>query len=223
VWIAAAFGLLCVFLLERRHLPSRFPLILGFTMTVAFVTAVAGAFGFLDELARDLTESTLSMDDTGGTFAARVDGWVRLWESWVSAPFHTMLFGFPFGHGYRRLYNDVVIEFAPHNFYLDLILRVGLVGALLFLVPTIMALVHGLRAKTDSEYDYLLTRGLGVGLLAALVYFIAYPSYYIIGGATGVALAHLIGQRHRRRADRRPMEPVRSPLTGQIIGWRVER
>jgi len=223
VWIAAAFGLACVFALERRHLPRRFALMLGFTLTMTLGIAIAGAFGLLDDLARRLLESTLSMDDTGGTFAARIDGWVRLWEGWVTAPFHTMLFGYPFGHGYRRLYNDVVIEFAPHNFYLDLVLRVGIVGTILFMVPTLMAIVHGLRARTTSEFDYLLTRSVGVGLLAALVYFIAYPSYYLIGGATGIALAHLIRVRRQQNRLGVPLAPVRSPITGQIIGWRAER
>ncbi len=224
VWIAAAAGLLCVFMLERRHLPRRFALLLGFTLTITLVAAVAGAFGFLDELVRNLSASTLSMADSEGTFAARVDGWVRLLENWLAAPWHTVLFGFPFGHGYTRLYNGVVIEFAPHNFYLDLILRVGIVGTILFMLPTLMAIVHGLRARPESEFDYLLTRGLGVGLVAALVYFIAYPSYYIIGGATGVVLAHLIGQRRRKgRTQPLPLRAVRSPLTGQVIGWHAER
>ncbi|MBI5717885.1 MAG: O-antigen ligase family protein [Burkholderiales bacterium] len=223
VWIAAAVGLAVVFLLERRHLPRRFALMLGFVLTLTLVTAVATAFGFLDELGRRLLESTVTMADDEGTFAARVDGWIRLWESWIAAPAHTLFFGYPFGHGYTRLYNGVVIEFAPHNYYLDLLLRVGIVGTILFLMPTVMAVVHGLRVKTSSEFDYLLARGLGVGLLASLVYFVAYPSYYIIGAATGIALAHLIHHRRTMHARQQALSPVRSPVTGQIIGWRAER
>ncbi len=223
VWIAAAVGLMAVFLLERRHLPRRFALMLGFVLTLTLATAVATAFGFLDELGRRLLESTVTMAADEGTFAARVDGWVRLWENWVAAPAHTMFFGYPFGHGYTRLYNGVVIEFAPHNFYLDLLLRVGIVGTILFLLPTLLAITHCLSVKATSEQDYLLARGLGVGLAASLVYFIAYPSYYIIGGATGIALAHLIRHRHAQHSRQKTLTPVRSPLTGQVIGWRAER
>lgn len=223
VWIAAVVGLIAVMVLERRHLPRRFALLLGFVMTLMLATAIATAFGLLDELGRRLMESTTSMTDEGGTFAARVDGWIRLWENWVSAPTYTLFFGYPFGHGYTRLYNGVVIEFAPHNFYLDLLLRVGIVGTILFLLPTVLALLHGLRARTESETDYLISRGLGVALLASLVYFIAYPSYYLIGAATGIALAQLIHHRHTQHARVSPLAPVRSPITGQIIGWRAER
>ncbi|MBL8324584.1 MAG: O-antigen ligase family protein [Rubrivivax sp.] len=223
VWIAVGVGLLAVFLLERRHLPRRFALLLGFTMAVALATAIAAAFGMLDSLTRDLTRSTITMFESEGTFAGRVDGWIRLLEQWLAASPMTLLFGFPFGQGYTRLYNGVVIEFAPHNFFIDLLLRVGIVGTLLFLLATLLALLHGLFAKVISEFDYLLARGLGVALVASLVYFVAYPSYYLIGGATGLALAHLIAHRHRQRAPGRPLDPVRSPITGQVIGWHARR
>ncbi|MBL8344735.1 MAG: O-antigen ligase family protein [Rubrivivax sp.] len=223
VWIAAAVGLLCIFILERRHLPRRFALLLGFVMVGTLAVSVAGAFGLLDDLTRRLMQSTLSMTDSGGTFAARVDGWIRLLDNWTSGSFFELLFGFPFGQGYTRMYNGVIIEFAPHNFFLDLVLRVGLVGAILFILPTGMAMVHGLWGKADSEFEYLMLRGLGVCLLAAFIYFIAYPSYYLIGAATGISLSHFIRQRRVRADVRRPLDPVRSPLTGQIIGWRTER
>lgn len=223
VWVATAIGLAAVFVLERRHLPRRFALLFGFTLSMILVIAVVGATGALDDLARRLLESTLSMDDTGGTFYARVDGWIRLWESWLAASPYTLLFGFPFGTGYTRLYNGVVIEFAPHNFYLDLLLRVGIVGTLLFLLATTLAVVHGLFAKVSSEFDYVLTRGLGVSLLVALVYCWAYPSNYLVAGATGIMLAHLIKARRNRHLRSQALSPVRSPITGQVIGWRAER
>lgn len=222
VWVAAAIGLVMVLVLERRHLPRRFALLLGFTLALGLGIAAAGATGALDDLARRLLESTLSMDDTGGTFYARVDGWIRLWENWVAAPLYSLLFGFPFGAGYTRLYNGVVIEFAPHNFYLDLLLRVGIVGLLFFLLATTIATVHGLVAKPTSEVDYILTRGLGISVLVALIYCWAYPSNYTVAAATGVLLAHLIRSRHTQAKRTQALTPVRSPITGQVIGWRVE-
>ena len=224
VWIAAAIGLFSVLVLERRHLPRRFGLLLGFVLTLTLGVAVAAAFGTFDELAEQLLKSTTSMTDSGGTFAARFDGWVRLLDAWADAKTTTIIFGFPFGHGYTRLYNGVVIDFAPHNYFIDLMLRVGIVGLILFLLPTLMAVGHCLRVKTTSEFDYLLSRGLGVILLAALVYFIAYPSYYLIGGATGVALAHLIHYRQMRGwVQRSPFGPMRRVVPRNAVGWRTER
>lgn len=209
VWVAAAAGLLCVMALERKHLPRRFPLMLGFALVVTLSTAVAAWFGALDDLGRRLVQSTLSMGDSQGTFAARVDGWERLLETWTGASTQVVVFGFPFGHGYTRMYNGQLIEFAPHNFYLDLILRVGIVGAVLFMAATLVAIFGTLRAKVESEFGYLLNRGLAVGLIASLVYNIAYPSYYIVGAATGVALALVIAQRRRPAVATEPVTPLK--------------
>lgn len=203
VWIAALAGLLCVLILERRHLPKRFPMLLAFVGLVTLLVAVAASFGYLDDLTDRMVKSAVSMTDSQGTFAARVDGWVRLLESWTDASNKVLVFGFPFGRGYTRMYNGQLIEFAPHNFYIDLILRVGIVGAVLFLIPTCIAIVQSFRARSTSEFEYLLMRGLAVGLAASLVYYIAYPSYYILGAATGIALAQLIRLRRRQVEERR--------------------
>lgn len=223
VWIAAGVALAYVLWIERRHLPRRFPLLLGFVMALTLGVSIAGAFGVFDGLARQLTQSTLSMTHSEGTFAARVDGWIRLLENWLQGSAYEILFGFPFGQGYTRMYNGVIIEFAPHNFFLDLILRVGLVGAVLFTLPTLAAMVHGLLGRADSEFEYLMLRGLGITLLAAFIYFIAYPSYYLIGAATGMSIAHLIrARRMHREQPAAALQPVRSPITGQIIGWHAK-
>ena len=201
VWIAFLVGALYLMTQERKHLTRRLPLLIGLVLVFGLAITVGAGFGLLDELFERLTQSTLSMADSGGTFAARVDGWERLVDTWTESSVRTVLLGFPFGYGYTRLYNGQLIEFAPHNYYIDLVLRVGVIGAVIFVVATLMAIVHSLAAKTESEFEYLLMRSLGISLLAATVYYIAYPSYYILGGATGLALAQII--RYRRiRAQR---------------------
>jgi hypothetical protein len=217
VWIAAAIGLMCVFFLERRHLPKRLPMLLGFALIASLLISLAAGVGYFDELTRRMLQSTLSMADHQGTFAARVDGWERLVETWVESSTETIVFGFPFGRGYTRLYYGQLIEFAPHNFYLDLVLRVGVVGLALFLLATGIAIVHALRTDCASEFEYLLMRGLGVVLLASLVYYIAYPSYYILGGATGVALSHVIRQRRAQDIARQSRtRPARQATVGRM-------
>ena len=224
VWIAAVVGLLCVMLLERRHLLKRFPFLLGFVVVITLSATIAAWLGYLDELGRTLVQSTLSMGDPQGTFAARVDGWVRLVDSWTAASTQTLLLGFPFGHGYTRMYKDQLIEFGPHNFYLDLVLRVGIVGAILFMLVTLIAIVRSLRAKHESEFEYLLTRGLAVGLIASLVYYIAYPSYYIVGAATGIALAHIMRQqRLAGQARLIPKPTLQQRAVGRAAGKNVVR
>lgn len=213
VWIAALIGLLCVMFLERRDVPKRLPLLIGFLTVISLLASLAFGLGYLDELLRTMTRSALSMTDRQGTFAARVDGWDRLVDSWMESSTQSIMFGFPFGRGYARLYNGQFIEFAPHNFYVDLMLRVGVVGLLLFLLTTCLAIWHSFRAQYFSEFEYLLTRGIGVGLIASLFYYIAYPSYHILGAATGVALAQIIRQRRLRTVQSQDLiRSLRRPL-----------
>lgn len=192
VWIATLAGLGLVMVLERRHLPRRFPLLLAFVLLATLGVSIAVWLGHFDELGRQLVQSTVSMTDSGGTFAARIDGWIRLLESWAEGSLRVLMFGFPFGKGYVRYYNGQLIEFSPHNFYLDLLLRVGVVGLLLFLLATLMAIVFSWRSPVTSEADYLIKRGLAVGLVASLFYYVAYHSWYILGAATGIALAMMM-------------------------------
>ena len=224
VWIAAAVGLLSVLMLERRLLPRRFGLLLGFALSITLAIAVAATFGVFDDLAQRLLVSTVSMTDSGGTFAARADSWDRLLESWLEAQSYTLLFGFPFGKGYVRMFNGMVIDFAPHNFYLDLILRVGIVGAILFVVASGMVIVHGLRVKCATEFEYVLARGLGVVLLAAMVFCVVYPSNYTLCAATGVAMAQMIRQRrtHDWQQQTPPAETF-GTLIGRPMNWPVDR
>ncbi len=126
-------------------------------------------------------------------------------DDWMNSSLRTLLFGFPYGYGYRRVIRNIVIEFAPHNFYIDMLLRVGIVGLILMVWATLMATVHSLRAKTESEYEYLLLRGLGVTLIASILYYVPYPAFYLHGVVTGLALAQIIRYRaltaQRLRSD----------------------
>ncbi|MFO1295709.1 MAG: O-antigen ligase family protein [Rubrivivax sp.] len=195
VWIAAAIGLACVFFLERRQLPKRFGLLLAFGLALTVGLAVGVALGSLDDLGRRLQESFDTMAQADGTFAARVDGWVRLMDEWLESSPAVWLFGFPFGAGFTRMHFGRLVSWDPHNFYLHLLLRTGIVGALLFVLSSFWAIGHGLRAKCDSEVEYLATRGLAVVLLTTLVVLIAYRTHALAGAGTGVALSEMIRRR----------------------------
>jgi O-antigen ligase len=203
-WVAAGVGLACVLYLERRHLPRRFPLALGFALVASLVTGIAGALGYLDDMTRSLAQSVMTMSFTEGTLAGRIDGWDRLLSSWWESSMQTILLGYPFGRGYMRLANTEMIGFSPHNFYVDLVLRVGVIGMLLFLIPTCMAIARAMWLKCDSEFEYLFARGVACGLIAALVYCMAYPSFYLLTAAAGAALAYIA---HHGRSRRSPSPP----------------
>lgn len=225
-WIAIAIALFGVMVLERQRLPHRFGLLLGFALMATLGVAIAAAFGLLDDLGRRLVQSIDTIDDTQGTFAARFDGWLRLMDDWLAAPASVWLFGFPFGKGYTRLHFGAWIDFSPHNFYIDLLLRVGIVGMFLWVLPTAMVIVHGLRARCASEAEYLWTRGVAVLLLAVMVYCVVYPSNYLISAATGIAMSEMIRRRMAAAAAAGPLARQPAAMPGTVPGamhWRADR
>lgn len=201
VWTAFLVGMLYLLIQERRHLPRRLPLLFGFALLACASISLAVAFGLLDTLFERLVESIVSIGGRSSTFTARVDGWERLMGEWMDSSVRTILLGFPYGTGFRRVIGGIVIEFAPHNFYFDMLLRVGIVGCALFLLATSIATVHSLRAKVDSEFEYVLTRGLGLMLIASTVYYLAYPAFDVNGAVTGLALAQVM--RHAQLREQR--------------------
>lgn len=225
-WIATATALVAVMVLERQRLPRRFGLLLGFMLVATLGVAAAAAFGLLDELGRRLVQSVETMNDDQGTFAARFDGWLRLMDGWMNASPGVWLFGFPFGKGYTRMHFGVMVDFSPHNFYIDLLLRVGIVGMLLWVLPTAMVVAHGLRARCASEAEYLWTRGVAVLLLSVMVYCIVYPSNYLISAATGIAMSEMIRRRMAVTATARPVARQGAVMHGPVPGamhWRADR
>lgn len=74
----------------------------------------------------------------GGTFAGgRVTSWAALLKEWASSGSPTTyLLGKPFGSGYERFtsaYAREAVTYMPHNYYVQLLYRGGLVGLLAFL------------------------------------------------------------------------------------------
>jgi hypothetical protein len=88
------------------------------------------------------------------------------------------------------------------------LLRVGLVGTLLFTVATLMAMVRALSADTESEFEHLLLRGTGLLLLVSLVYYVPYQALYIHGAVTGLAMAQWVRYSDIRRARMREQARV---------------
>ena len=138
-------------------------------------------------------------------------------SDWIESSPGTVFFGYPYGTSYRRVVDRVVVEYSPHNFYVQLLLRTGVVGTSLFILATLMAMCHALFARVESESEHMLLRGLGVVLLASMVYYAPYQGFYVHGAITGLALAQLIRYRVirlvRREHSLKAAQPLNRPNT----------
>lgn len=203
VWLATVVAGAVLMVQERKHLPRQFPWLLGFVLLAGIGMGIAATFGYLDPLFDALDASLSSVTASRSTVTDRMFGWESLLDEWANSSTKTLLFGFPYGHGWHRFVDGKVAEYSPHNFYVDMLLRVGVVGLGLLVLATLMALCYSLVAKVESEPEYLQIRGFGLILVASVVYYVPYSASYTHGAVTGLALAQIMHRSIRRRQQAR--------------------
>jgi hypothetical protein len=118
--------------------------------TAAAITATALP---ADRLTTDLAESA----SNDSTWQWRVTGWVQLIDRLHGVG--DWLLGLPFGSGYDRLMGGVVTDVHPHNFYVLMLLRVGLLGLVLLLVIVLASLRACGRTTSVGLLMWLLAAG----------------------------------------------------------------
>ncbi|MDQ0689850.1 O-antigen ligase family protein [Arthrobacter sp. W4I7] len=125
VWIALAAALLVLFLKVRGAARAR--LVLA-AVTVAFAVAILALSQTFNPLSNEFAEKA------GGTktYNDREQGWTALIGQNLEEGMGPTVFGSPFGTGWKRIENGVYVEWAPHNWYVTVYLRLGLFGILVF-------------------------------------------------------------------------------------------
>jgi O-Antigen ligase len=128
VWLAMLVGVI-VLLLRNRRFGRRALAMLGAAAIVAALVFVAfpGGSSQQEPLARSATST--------GTLAWRVNGWSELVSSWSQNPANWLV-GQPFGSGFERRVEGSEVVSHPHNFYIETMLRTGILGLLALLVMT---------------------------------------------------------------------------------------
>ncbi|MFG2824441.1 O-antigen ligase family protein [Kitasatospora sp. NPDC048365] len=171
VWLAALV-MIAGWLLFRPGHGSRKAAGIGAAVLLAATAALAGSFAPDAGLTRSLASSATNED----TMAWRVASWRLL----VDRPqgLHDWLFGLPFGSGFTRLLYGRVVEEQPHNYYLHLLLRVGLVGLI-----AAVALVVAMLLRTDHRSPNGLLRWLATAGIACfcLTYALPFEQSLLIG------------------------------------------
>lgn len=178
-WAAAVGALVVLVAVARFHGRARL-------ISVLTVGALAAAFvistGALGDVVGKLAESL----NSSGTYDAREDSWQALIHQQFAAgdPLR-ILFGSSMGDGYDRIESSGrLVQYAPHNWYVTIFLRAGIVGLAAFVVMMVVLLVRALRHR-DPPVAAVIT--------AMLLYGWAYSwNWYqmiFMGWAASMALA----------------------------------
>jgi O-antigen ligase len=200
-WVALLAGMMTLMLHDRR-LGRR-----AIWAVVMILGVVIGAYSTLQIAATPGEPLAQAASDTGSA-TWRVEGWVVLLSQWARSPLN-WLTGEPFGTSFLRRVEGSEVAAGPHDFYIEILLRTGVLGLLALLALTVGLLVATWRRSTDDAGVF------GSGVLAALlmmqlIWFIAWAPGIEQGIVTGIAIS-LAG----RQTTYRPSETTVGRIGGR--------
>lgn len=189
VWVAGMAGLgTLAFVLSRAKKGAALKMA---AIGIGLVVLVGVAATSMKDVSSSIQSQAERAIGEGGTFqGGRVNSWVALLKDWAtSGSPATYLIGKPFGSGYERYTSDYAqkaVTYQPHNYYVQLLFRGGLIGlsAFLWVLWNAAKVLRRRMAEGDPNAPLVLT------LLGTLVVF------YIPYGVTfeqGILLALLLG------------------------------
>jgi O-Antigen ligase len=197
VWLALVIGI-AVLVLRDRRLGRR---VLLLVTLGALMTAVA--FVWLGGLQEG---SDPAVRSGSGNLTWRIEGWETLVDAW-SHNSTDWAIGQPVGSGFTREVEGSEVTAHPHNFYIEIMIRTGLVG-LLALIALTAGLLRALW-HTPTRDAGLLGPGVLPALLAMqLVWCLTWIPGTEQGIVTGVAIAMAAAQVTTRNRHGGLMSPA---------------
>jgi len=209
VWGAVLIPILLSFVLvgkARGRLVTNLAVI-GLISAVALVPLLAG--GGLSSVTNSVVSSAQHAASTSeGTFVARVNGWQQLLGGWLNSGPVGYAVGKPYGSGYTRYETETrKVEWAPHNYYVQTLLRTGLFG-LVALLSTYFIALRWLKREENFIHSEVPASVFFALLVAQLLYYIPYSPHYvqtiILGFALSLVRGTSIGWRQPTLLDAKP-------------------
>lgn len=140
VWLALAAALFVLFIKVQGVARAR--LVVG-GVVAAFAVAILALSGIFNPFASEFADKasgTKTLDD-------RENSWVTLIGQNLEEGMGPTVFGSPFGTGWKRVFHETYVEWAPHNWYVTVYLRLGLFGIFAFVCLLAVLLARLLRTR----------------------------------------------------------------------------
>lgn len=190
VWVAAIGALGVVGWHSRTAIKEK-------ALTIILLVLVAGtivgsylALSPSSRLIETITQSAAAVGESRGTHTDRIEGWKVLLSDYSKYQPDEWFIGKPYGTGYERYVMGKLLEFSPHNFFVQLLLRVGLIGLLLFVTMHVYLHIQTNRKLQRPDAESINFAIILAVLVASVLYYIPYQGFYIQGAFYGVLIGY---------------------------------
>ena len=187
VWVVMIIGVLWLGLLDVRFRKKAIGAVA--VMAIIGIVLTAFLFGHQTEIATASLQNSATNDDT---FLWRVAGWYQLLFNNPNLNMLNGTIGQPFGAGFDRVIAGAVTDVAPHNWYVQTFLQLGIVGLFLEMRMYMLGIRRINRMPVQwQKCMYPDARFWSLILLLQLVFFFSYSASFVQSILTGLAIAGL--------------------------------
>lgn len=196
VWVATFAGIIAILLLQPRALARLgVPLAIGLLLTLALWTFQTGLGD--TSLAASMKAAITEPFTEDSSYNWRVEGWQILVSRALSDGVATIVMGAGFGVGYARQMGWALVQYSPHNFYLETFLNAGLLGMGLWCLATLEMGVRIVRGGVPG-----INRLDRTGAMALLVAIGVYNIPYTLSSEQGLLIGMLAAIVRSRPGER---------------------
>lgn len=176
VWVATAAMLAAALVMTRRRWLMKAAVVVVAAVGVLAIEVVG--LGDAGQIGESLTVAATNTN----TWVWRLERWVNVWSTHAERGIGAIVFGSGYGYGWVT---GVIgtWEASPHNGFLQIAVRIGLVGALLVFAPYVTALR---RLRTGGGTRSRIT---WLWVVGALVFYIPYSGNMLTGILLGLAIS----------------------------------
>ncbi len=205
VWIVVATGVI-ILMFRQRTLRVR-----DLAILAAGLAVVAGVLFFVLDIGGDpLVEEVVESGTRTDTFRWRLGGWEALLQDSGPETLEETVVGRPFGIGWERRFDGIVVSVSPHSFYLETFLRVGLAGLAILISIYAVCLRSrrptystGLAGTTPRSGPGALSSNVLISIVAGqLIYFFTYTPDMSQALLLGLACTVAVSKRRAEMTDR---------------------
>lgn len=198
VWTSVLSGIALLAVLQADRRRDFLHMFLASGLLAFILLLPLGLFGYLDTYFAALANNVTEVGEQHSSFADRYVGWQALLGDWArSGDPLAHAIGQPFGTGYYRRLSEfgisIVAEYTPHNFYVQTLLRTGVIGLGIFVSMFVFTGIRTYKTivvpHTHDDTSMAFRHFLLLSIVMQAVFMLAYGARLEHGLLFGLAMA----------------------------------